>query len=275
MSEIVTVNGDISDDVETENEHLTSTPAPTPIQSRRGKRQALREHFLGGTARIGKCGRFSDSLASSFGEASSSLDTSSLNEAQKARTSTCAICPSILLRLQNAFEASGLHSKDLLRRKAAHRHPKKAAATQHRNLKEQNEWIKRNLLDSQGNYSYCLTCITVFFNVSKQRLTSLRSIKRKEIHSPLAEMSKHDVSEQKLVDCVVMPQDEEHSFKQWWDAVALDEAVSVKVPHAEHGLARKASNHAKTTCANVRTYVQQIIYYMKYTCACNMHIHLI
>ena len=35
-----------------------------------------------------------------------------------------------------------------------------------------------------------------------------------------------------------MPQDEEHSFKQWWDAVALDEAVSVKVPHTEHSLRR-------------------------------------
>ena len=252
MSELVTVNGDISDNFESENEPRTSTPAPKSIQSRGGKRQALREHFLEGTARIGKRGRFSDSLASSLVEASSSLDTSSLNEAQKARTSACAICPSILLRLQNAFEASGRHSRELLRRKAAHKHPKKAAATQYRNSKEQNKWIKRNLIDSQGNYSYCLTCITAFFNISKQRLTSLRSIKRKEIHSPLADMTKHDVSTQKLVNCVVMPEDEEHSFKQWWDAVALDEAVSVKVPHAEHGLARRASNHAKTTCAEVR-----------------------
>ena len=93
-------------------------------------------------------------------EASSSLETSNLNKAQRARTSTCAISPSILLRYQNAFEASGQHSKELLRHKAAHRHPKKVSATQHRNLKEQNEGIKCNLIDGQGNYSYCLTCIT-------------------------------------------------------------------------------------------------------------------
>ena len=78
------VNGGISNDFETENELLTSTPASMSTQSRRGKWQALREHFVEGTARIGKHGRFSDSLALSLVKASSSLDTCSLNEAQKS-----------------------------------------------------------------------------------------------------------------------------------------------------------------------------------------------
>ena len=58
MSEIVTVNGGISDDFETENEPLTST-APMSIQSCGGKWQALRVHFLEGIGHIGKRGRFS------------------------------------------------------------------------------------------------------------------------------------------------------------------------------------------------------------------------
>ena len=91
------MNCGISDDFETENKPLTSTHTPMSTQSHRGKRQALKEHFLEGTARIGKRGRFPDSLASSLVEASWSLDTSSLNEAQRARTNACAICPSILL----------------------------------------------------------------------------------------------------------------------------------------------------------------------------------
>ena len=88
------MNGGIFNDFETENKPLTSTPAPTSTQSRRGKRQALREHFVEGIARIGKHGRFSDSLASSLVKASSYtyLDTCRLNEAQKARKNTCAIC---------------------------------------------------------------------------------------------------------------------------------------------------------------------------------------
>ena len=80
----VTVNGGISNDFETENKLLTSTPALMSTQSRRGKRQALREHFVEDTARIGKHGRFSDSLALSLVKAPSSSDTCSLNEAQKS-----------------------------------------------------------------------------------------------------------------------------------------------------------------------------------------------
>ena len=93
----VTVNGGISNDFETENKPLTSTPASMSTQSRQGKRQALGEHFAEGTARIDKHGRFSDSLASFLVKASSYLDTCSLNEAQKARTNVCAICLSVLL----------------------------------------------------------------------------------------------------------------------------------------------------------------------------------
>ena len=93
----VTVNGGISNDFQTENKPLTSTPAPMSTQSRRGKRQVLREHFVEGTARFGKHGRFSDSLALSLVKASLSFDTCSLNEAQKSENNACAICSSVLL----------------------------------------------------------------------------------------------------------------------------------------------------------------------------------
>ena len=91
------MNGGISNDFETENKPVTSTPAPMSTQSRRGKRQARREHFVAGTAHIGKRSRFSDSSASSLVKPSSSLDMCSLNEAQKTRTNACAICLSVLL----------------------------------------------------------------------------------------------------------------------------------------------------------------------------------
>ena len=91
------MNGGISNDFETENKPLTSTPAPMSTQSRRGKPQALREHFVEGTARTGKHGRFSDSLALCLVKASSYLDTCSLNKAQKARTNACAIFLSVLM----------------------------------------------------------------------------------------------------------------------------------------------------------------------------------
>lgn len=68
-------------------------------------------------------------------------------------------------------------------------------------------------------------------------------------------MTKANVSEQKLVNCIVIPKDEERSFKQWWNKTAPDEVVTVQVPHAEHGLARKRLNNAKTTIADVGYYV--------------------
>ena len=76
-------------------------------------------------------------------------------------------------------------------------------------------------------------------------------MKRKEVHSPLFRMVKAEVCEQKMVDCVVMPQTVDQSFKQWWDAISLDEEVDVRIPHAEHGLSRRTSNQAKTSVPNV------------------------
>ena len=263
MCDVNTIGSPLSNETDTGEEPCTSTPAPKRSQTRLEKRQSLRNHFLDGTART-SIGRISDNLSLSLSD-SSSLDTVSLNEFQTSRVSLCPICPSVLIRLQNAFEASGRHGKELFRRKSCHKNPKKTGVKQHRNLKEQNAWIKSNLFDSQGNYSYCRACILAFFDISKQRLSNLRSIKRKEVHSPVSHMTKGDVCDKKLVDCVIMPQEETRSFKQWWDSVANDDTVDIKVPHGEHGLSRRASNNAKTSIADVSI----ITYTESYTHSCN------
>ena len=154
-------------DIEEDEGPLTSTPVLSRPRRHSARREMQANHFLDGTARIG-LSRISDSLSHCLSESSSSMDTSSFNDIQKKRVKLCPVCPSVLQRLSNAFEAAGCHSKELLRRKSSHKNPKKSTSAQHRNLKEQNAWIKCNLFDSQGNYSYCQACILAFLRSARR-----------------------------------------------------------------------------------------------------------
>ena len=58
------------------------------------------------------------------------------------------------------------------------------------------------------------------------------------------EMSKQEVEDRNLVDCVLREDDEVLTFAAWWKTVEKDAVVEVQYPHDHHGLAGKPSNHA-------------------------------
>ena len=60
-------------------------------------------------------------------------------------------------------------------------------------------------------------------------------------------MTKLEVEEQHLGQCVVMPANLDCSFKSWWRSVDPTEEVEVQTPHSRHGNAGKVSHSAKTT----------------------------
>ena len=73
-----------------------------------------------------------------------------------------------------------------------------------------------------------------------------RSIKQREAHIPIVDMSKSSIANDRLEEYVVMPP-EADNFKKWWDTLADKELVKVRYPHDQHGLARKPSNFEKRT----------------------------
>ena len=50
----------------------------------------------------------------------------------------------------------------------------------YRNLVHQNEWLRGNVFDAMGNYLFCQECIMGALNISKQRLTRQRNVKRQQ-----------------------------------------------------------------------------------------------
>ena len=58
-------------------------------------------------------------------------------------------------------------------------------------------------------------------------------------------MSKKEVKENRLVDCVLHDDDGLLTFDAWWKTIDEDETVEVQYPHHRHGLAGKPSNHSK------------------------------
>ena len=103
------------------------------------------------------------------------------------------------------------------------------------------------MFDSLGNYLYCGKCIRVAFEVSKDRLTRQRNIKRLQSQLPISEMTKCEVEKQHLGDFVIMPQHLDLSFNQWWRSVPPSSTIQVRVPHERHGNAGRVSNSAKTS----------------------------
>ena len=123
-------------------------------------------------------------------------------------------------------------------------HPKKPDKQHYRNLVAQNAWIRANLFDALGNYKYCSACILQTLGIGSQRLAHQRSIKQREALTPLVHMSKSDVINNRLQDCVVMPEGIDN-FNHWWSTILDPDQVQVRYPHDQHGLSRKPSNSEK------------------------------
>ena len=58
-------------------------------------------------------------------------------------------------------------------------------------------------------------------------------------------MTKREVEEKRLVDCVLQEDDQLLTFALWWKSKDEDDIVEVQYPHHRHGLAGKPSNHSK------------------------------
>ena len=58
-------------------------------------------------------------------------------------------------------------------------------------------------------------------------------------------MTKQKGSEQKLSQYVIMPEDRDVSFMQWWKSLGNVQTIRVCYPHHHHGLAGKPSNSSK------------------------------
>lgn len=79
------------------------------------------------------------------------------------------------------------------------------------------------------------------------RIQRQREIKRHQKEQPIVVLSKKEVEEKRLVDCVLRDDDsgETTTFATWWKDVEEDDIVEVQYPHDRHGLAGKVSNHSK------------------------------
>ena len=159
-------------------------------------------------------------------------------------TDCCSTCLPVLSLLKPAFASLVRQGAELRHSKQVLPHPKKPDRLHYRNLVAQNAWIRANLFDAVGNYKYCSSCIVHTLDIGSQRLAHQRSVKQREAHAPLVDMSKSDVVNDRLENFVFMP-DGVDNFALWWASVQDTDQVKVRYPHAEHGLARKPSNSAK------------------------------
>lgn len=102
----------------------------------------------------------------------------------------------------------------------------------------QNQWLRQNVLDANGNFLFCQRCIIAHLGVHSQRLHKLREIKQKQKTQPIVVMTKSDVLEKTLESFVLNGGDEDlQTFAVWWKALPGDEEVEVQFPHERHGLA--------------------------------------
>ena len=101
---------------------------------------------------------------------------------------------------------------------------------------------KQYIFDALGNYLFCSKCIHDALGVSYQRLSCHCKVKRAQFNQPIWNMTKQEVSEQKLSQYVIMPEGCDVSFMQWWKSLGNDQTIHVCYPHHHHGLARKLSN---------------------------------
>ena len=125
----------------------------------------------------------------------------------------------------NCLGVIGQHGHQLFKGKSSHRHTKNPQMKQQRNKAAENAWLLRNIFDVQGNYLYCYKCILEYFRLSPQRLTRLCRVKCLTNTAPIKELSKQEVTKDKLTDYVLPPQSTDMSFSEWWKGVQEDTSV--------------------------------------------------
>ena len=172
----------------------------------------------------------------------SPLAATSSTPTQQTRLAACSVCAPVLYSLVPAFQAASMHGPSLHNRHSSHPAPKKARTSQHRNVKDKNNWILANLFDSQGNYKFCYKCILVWIDVHKGRLARLRKVKQQQQLLPLQDMTKQKVDDCKLYQHVVIPEETQVPLTKWWATLHNDDRVTVRYPHGAHGLTGKQTD---------------------------------
>ena len=218
---------------------VSQLPENTPKSSRR--LQAA-EKYLPGEARVPFK---SINRGKSLTLLSPSLHTTS--KKQDDRSTACSYCSPRLLKLLPAFQAAGMHGIHLHNRQSAN------STGQHRNYKQENEWLLQNVFDSHGNYVFCYSCILAWINVHEGCLSKLRKTKRDLNLSPLCTMTKCTVEKEGLLHSVVMPEDHSVSLQAWWQTLESGHTVTVRYPYGRHGLKGKVSNRQDKNAINVST----------------------
>ncbi len=202
-------------------------------KTRRERRAEQREHYLAGEARRPHSHTRTVRL--------------SLEEAGSSATGVCSQCHPVLVRYADIFKCMIHQGSELIRRKNINPYPKRRDVTHYRDMNKQNQWLRENVFDSVGNYLYCSSCIRASLGISSTRLTRQRAVKRLQCQHPIVKMTKLEVEEKVLGAFVLMPADQEVSFKKWWRALPPTTTVNVRYPHERHGNSGRTSNSAKTT----------------------------
>lgn len=149
----------------------------------------------------------------------------------KKKKLQCVVCPPILAKLSKVYDSLGMHSPNVLqKRKRCYPSPKKSTCQPYRNLVQQNQWVRDNLFDAQGNYVYCKSCILECINIHSERLVHQRKIKYNLSQCPIVSMTKKDVVEQRLEKWVVASEGVDCGFKQYWKSLKDESEVLVKYP---------------------------------------------
>ena len=81
--------------------------------------------------------------------------------------------------------------------------------------------------------------------ISKQRLSRQRNIKRKQYQTPITSIPKEKVVADRLESFVVMPEQQDCAFSKWWETIPADHDVNVRYSYERHGNAGKVSHNAK------------------------------
>ena len=205
--------------------------------SRKRRQESACENYLGGHAR--KAHKLRSNLDNELRVVEPEEDCSD-TASTSTRSGGCTTCAPVLETCKHAFQSLIRQGAELRHCKNVLPNPKKPDVQHYRNLVKQNAWIRSNLFDALGNYKYCSACIISILGIGSQRLLHQRSIKQREAHIPIVDMSKSSNANDRLEEYVVMPP-EADNFKKWWDTLADTELVKVRYPHDQHGLARKPS----------------------------------
>ena len=156
----------------------------------------------------------------------------------------CCSCSQPLSRIKQMFNALKRQGSDLRKRRKSvqERDTLETPGSEqprYRNLVLQNEWLRGNVFDTMGNYLFCQECVCAALQISKQRLSRQRNIKRKQYQTPITTMPKDKVVADRLEPFVVMPEELDCAFAKWWEEVPADHDVRVRYPYECHGKALK------------------------------------